>query len=91
MVFFVCVFVLFCFVLCLEGILGSASGDEFPVSLRNHVGFTPRLLYSSTHQKVLPILVELKMLDFSDCTRTGISILVSAADCLYHIPILENE
>ena len=33
-------------------------------------------------QKVLPIwkLVELKMLDFSDCTRTCISILTSAAD-----------
>ena len=36
----------------------------------------------TTHQKVLPIgkLVELKMLDFSDRTRTGISILTSAAD-----------
>ena len=31
------------------GILGSASRAEFPVSLSNHVGFTPRLLYSSTH------------------------------------------
>ena len=33
-------------------------------------------------QKVLPIwkLVELKMLDFIDCTRTGISILTSAAN-----------
>ena len=32
------------------GILGSASGAEFPlVSLSNHVGFTPRLLCSSTH------------------------------------------
>ena len=31
-----------------RGILGSASGAEFPVSLSNHVGFTPRLLYSST-------------------------------------------
>ena len=30
-------------------ILGSASRAEFPVSLSNHVGFTPRLLYSSTH------------------------------------------
>ena len=28
------------------GILGSASRAEFPVSLSNHVGFTPRLLYS---------------------------------------------
>ena len=32
-----------------EGILGSAPGAEFSVSLSNHVGFTPRLLYSSTH------------------------------------------
>ena len=31
------------------GILGSASRAEFPVSLSNYVGFTPRLLYSSTH------------------------------------------
>ena len=30
-------------------ILGSASRAKFPVSLSNHVGFTPRLLYSSTH------------------------------------------
>ena len=30
------------------GILGSASGAEFPVSLSNHIGFTPRLLYNST-------------------------------------------
>ena len=29
------------------GILGSASRVEFPVSLSNHVGFTPRLLFSS--------------------------------------------
>ena len=36
----------------------------------------------TTHQKVLPIwkLIELKMLDFSDCSRTGISILTSATD-----------
>ena len=31
------------------GTLGSASRAEFPVSLSNHVGFTPRLFYSSTH------------------------------------------
>ena len=31
------------------GTLGSASRAEIPVSLSNHVGFTPRLLYSSTH------------------------------------------
>ena len=36
----------------------------------------------TTPQKVLPIrkLVVLKMLDFGDRTRTGISILTSAAD-----------
>ena len=28
-----------------EGVLGSATGAEFPVSLSNHVGFTPRLLF----------------------------------------------
>ena len=39
----------------------------------------------TTSQKVLPNwkLVELKMLDFSDRTRTGISFLTSAADYLY--------
>ena len=31
------------------GIPGSVSGAEFPVSLRNHDGFTPKWLYSSTH------------------------------------------
>ena len=36
----------FCF--CFGGTLGSASGAEFPVSLSNHAGFKPRLLYSST-------------------------------------------
>ena len=30
-------------------ILGSASRAEFPVCLSNHVGFMPKLLYSSTH------------------------------------------
>ena len=39
--------VAFCFFLS-GGILGSASRAEFPASLSNHVGFTPRLLYSST-------------------------------------------
>ena len=66
------------------GTLGSASRAEFPVSLSNHVGFTPRLLYSRTHHspESLPIwkLVELKMLDLSDQMRTSISILTSAAD-----------
>ena len=38
----------------------------------------------TTPQKVLPIrkLVELKMLEFSDSTRTGISILTLAVDLL---------
>ena len=31
------------------GILGSASGAQFSVSLSNHIGFKPRLLYSSPH------------------------------------------
>ena len=31
------------------GILGSSSRAKFPVSLSNHIGFTPRLLYSITH------------------------------------------
>ena len=67
------------------GILGSASRAEFPISLSNHAGFTPWLLYSSTHHSlegfIQLALVELKMLDFGDPTRTGISILTSAADC----------
>ena len=37
------------FVCLFGGILRSASRAEFPVFLSNHVGFTPRLLYSSTH------------------------------------------
>ena len=65
------------FFLGFGGILGSVSRAEFPVSLSNHAGFTPRLLYSSTHHSIWK-LVELKMLDFSDRTRTGISILKSA-------------
>ena len=31
-----------------RGILGSASGAKFPVSLGNYVSSTPSLLYSST-------------------------------------------
>ena len=31
------------------GVLGSASRAKFPVSPSNHFGFTPRLLYNSTH------------------------------------------
>ena len=38
-----------CFFFWFGGILGSASRAEIPVSLSNHVGFTPRLFYSSTH------------------------------------------
>ena len=55
---------------------------KLPVSLSNLVGFTPGLLYSSTNQKFLSIwkLVELNMLNFSDCTRTRISILTSPTD-----------
>ena len=58
------------------GALGSASRDHFPLCLDCSTAAL------TTPQKVLPIrkLVELKMLDFSDCTRTGISILTSAAD-----------
>ena len=71
------------------GILGSASGAKFPVSLSNHVGFMPRLLFSSTHHSPESLthlkLVKLKMLDYSDRTRTGISILTSAAD--FHQPL----
>ena len=33
----------------LEGFWGQPLGAEFPVSPSNHLGFTPRLLYSSTH------------------------------------------
>ena len=67
------------------GILGvSASRAEFPVSLSNHVGFTPRLVYSSipTPHEVLSIWkkTELKRLNDSDRTRTGITVLTSAAD-----------
>ena len=40
------------------GILGSASRAEFIVSPSSHVGFTPRLLYSSTHhssESIIPL------------------------------------
>ena len=67
----------------LEGPWGQPEGPHFPFSPSNHVGFTPRLL--TTPQKVLSLgrQVELKMLDFSDRTRTGISILTSDADLLF--------
>ena len=68
----------------LEGSWGQPQGPNFPspwatmLALRLDC-FTAAL---TTPQKVLPIwkLVELKMLDISDRTRTGISILTSAAD-----------
>ena len=62
------------------GILGSAARAEFPVSLSNHVGFTPRLLYSSTHHSA-EIYTHLKT-GWAG-TRTGISILTSAADIFF--------
>ena len=38
------------------GILGSVSIAEVPVSLSNHIGFTPWLLYSSTHHSPVGII-----------------------------------
>ena len=77
-----------------EGILGLALRVEFPVSLSNHAGFMPRLLYSSTHDSSESFIylktVELKMLDFSDCTGTSISILASAADFSRALKSLPN-
>ena len=79
------------FFLWFGGILGSASRAEFTVSLSNHLAIyldcsTAAL---TTHQKVVPIwkLVELKMIDFSDRTWTGISILTSAADTYISIDL----
>ena len=68
----------------LEGSWGQPQGPNFPSPWATMLAL--RLDCSTaaitTPQKVLPIwkLVELKMLDFSDHTRTGISILTSAAD-----------
>ena len=45
--------------LLFEGILGSASGAEFPASLSNHVGFMP-LLYSSTHHHSPESIIDLR-------------------------------
>lgn len=60
--------------------MGSVSQSEFPVSLSQHVDFTSGLLYSSTpHPPKGSILVELKIIEFSDRMRTGISILAPAA------------
>ena len=68
----------------LERSWGQPQGPNFPspwatmLALRLDC-FTAAL---TTPQKILPIwkLVDLKMLDFSDRTRTGISILTSAAE-----------
>ena len=67
----------------LEGSWGQPQGPNFPPPWATMLAL--RLDCSTaaltTPQKALPIwkLVELKMLDFSDHTRTGISILTSAA------------
>ena len=69
---------------CLEGSWGQPQGPNFPSPWATMLAL--RLDCSTaaltTPQTVISIwkLVELKMLDFSDCTRTGISILTSAAD-----------
>ena len=64
---------------------GSTPGPNFTVPQSNHISSTPRLLYNSTHHSPRDI-TQLKagwaqgapkVLDFSDRTRTGISILTS--------------
>ena len=69
------------------GLEGSWGQPQWPNSPPNLETTLALCLYCSTAalttpQKVFAIwrLVELKMLDFSDHTRTGISILTSAAD-----------
>ena len=68
----------------LEGFWGQPQGPNFPspwaIMLVLRLDCPTAAL--TTPQKVLSLwrLVELKMLDFSDRTRTGISILTSAAD-----------
>ena len=68
----------------LEGFWGQPMGPNLPSPWATMSAL--RLDWSTaartTPQEVLPIwkLVELKMLDFSDRTRTCISILTSAAD-----------
>ena len=68
----------------LEGYWGQPQGPNFPspraTMLALHLDCSTAAL--TTPQKVLSILrlVELKMLDFRDRKRTGISILTSAAD-----------
>ena len=73
-----------CPVFGLEGFWGQPQGPNFPfpcaTKLASRVDCSTAAL--TTPQKVLSIckLVELKMLDFSYRTKTGISILTSAAD-----------
>ena len=72
----------------LEGSWGQPQGPNFPspwatmLALRLDCSTTAL----TTPQKVLSLwrLIELKKLDFSDRTRTGISILTSAADPFHH-------
>ena len=74
----------FCLFFGLEGFWGQPQGPNFPspraTMLALRLGFSTAA--RTTHQKDLSIwkLVELKMLDFSDRTRTGLSTLTSAAD-----------
>ena len=68
----------------LEGFWGQPPESNFPPSWATLLALCLNCSTAAltTPQKVLPIwkLVELKMLDFCDCTRTSISILISAAD-----------
>ena len=69
---------------CLEGSWVQPQGPNFPSPWATMLALRLDCSTSAltTPQKVLLFwkLVELKMLDFSDCMRTGISILTSAAD-----------
>ena len=67
------------------GILGSASSPKFLISLRlENSCWLYALIALPTPQKVISNwkLVMPKMLDFSDCTKTDISILTQVADSL---------
>ena len=79
----------------LEGSWGQPLGPNFPSAGATMLAVR---LYCTTAglitpQKVLPIwkLVELKMLDFSDRMRTGISSLTSAADYSYHVQRIQRQ
>ena len=79
----------------LKGFWGQPQGPNFPFPWATMLALrldcsTAALTIS---QKVLSIrrLVELKMLDFSDRTRTGISILTLAADLAYCFSIEKNR